>query len=109
VDATIYVGEEGRAALNIEAEYELLLTQKLILQPRIEADFYSKRDAERSLGAGLSNLAIGLRLRYEICREFAPYVGVEWVNQYGSTADYARDAGVDTKETLAVAGVRFWF
>lgn len=109
VDATFYVGEEGRTALNLEAEYELLLTQKLILQPRIEADFYGKRDAERSLGAGLSGLAAGLRLRYEIRREFAPYVGVEWVSHYGGTAGYARDMGADTKETLAMAGVRFWF
>lgn len=109
VDATLYVGEEGRTAFNIEAEYELLLTQKLVLQPRIEADFHGKRDAERSLGAGLSGLAVGLRLRYEICREFAPYVGVERVSQYGGTADYIRESGADTHETQAVAGVRFWF
>lgn len=109
VDATFYIGEEGRTAINLEVEYDLLFTQKLILQPRIEADFYGKRDAERSLGAGLSDLAIGLRMRYEIRREFAPYMGVEWVNQYGDTANFARDAGADTKETLVVAGVRFWF
>jgi copper resistance protein B len=109
VDATAYVGEDGRTALNLEAEYELLFTQKWILQPRLEADFYGKNDAELGKGSGLSEMAAGLRLRYEIRRELAPYVGVEWAGKFGDTADYARDAGLDTKETRAVAGVRFWF
>jgi len=109
VDATAYVGEEGRTAVNVEAEYELLLTQKMILQPRVEADFYGKDDSERGIGSGLSEIKVGLRLRYEIRREFAPYVGVEWAGMFGNTADYARTAGVDTKETQAVAGIRFWF
>jgi copper resistance protein B len=109
VDATGYLGEEGRGALNLEAEYELLFTQKLILQPRIEADIYSKDDAERGIGSGLSEVRAGLRLRYEIRREFAPYVGIEWAGKFGNTADFARDAGLDSNETRAVAGVRFWF
>ncbi|MDT8384147.1 MAG: copper resistance protein B [Gammaproteobacteria bacterium] len=109
VDATAYVGEEGRTALSVEAEYELLLTQKIILQPRIEAAFYGKDDDELGIGSGLSEAKAGLRLRYEIRREFAPYVGVEWVGMFGGTSDYARAAGLDTKETQAVAGIRFWF
>jgi copper resistance protein B len=109
VDASGYIGAEGRTALNLEAEYELLLTQKLILQPRIEADFYGKKDSERGIGSGLSEVTAGLRLRYEFLREFAPYVGVEWAGTFGGTADYARDEGVDTKETRAVAGMRIWF
>lgn len=109
VDAAAYVGEAGRTALSLEAEYEVLLTQRLILQPRFEAEIYGKDDAERGIGSGLSELNIGLRLRYELRREFAPYVGVEWAGKFGSTADYARDAGLDTKETRAVAGIRFWF
>jgi len=109
IDATAYVGDEGRTALRLEADYELLLTQKLILQPRIEANFYGKRDAERALGSGLSDLAAGIRLRYEIRREFAPYVGIERAGKFGATADYARAAGEETKETRLVAGVRFWF
>jgi len=109
VDATAYVGAEGRTALRVDAEYELLLTQKLILQPRIAADLYGSSDAGRGIGSGLSDLATGLRLRYAICRELAPYVGVEWAGKFGATADYARAAGADTKETRAVAGVRFWF
>ena len=109
VDATAYVGANGRTAINLEAEYELLLTQKLILQPRIEADFYGKDDSALGVGSGLSELAAGIRLRYEIRREFAPYVGVEWAGKFGGTADYARNVGLDTNETRFVAGVRFWF
>lgn len=109
VDATAYIGEEGRTALSVEAEYELLLTQKLILQPRIEVAFYGKDDDELGIGSGLSEAKAGLRLRYEIRREFAPYVGVEWAGLFGDTADNARAAGLDTKETQAVAGIRFWF
>jgi copper resistance protein B len=109
VDAAAYVGDDSRSALRLSAEYELLLTQKLILQPRLEANFYGKQDAERELGTGLSNVTAGIRLRYEIRREFAPYVGVEWAGKYGGTADYARAAGTDTRETRAVAGLRFWY
>lgn len=109
VDATAYIGEQGRTALNLEAEYELLLTQKLILQPRIEADFYGEDDTERGIGSGLSEVKTGLRLRYELRREFAPYVGVEWAGTFGGSADYARAAGLDTRDIRAIAGVRFWF
>ncbi len=109
LDATAYVGESGRTAFNLEAEYELLLTQKLILQPRFEADLYGKRDSARGLGSGLSELSTGLRLRYEIRREIAPYVGVEWARKFGDTSDFARAAGQDTSETRFVAGLRFWF
>lgn len=109
VTATAYLGNESRSALRLDAEYELLLSQRLILQPRFEADFYGKDDTKRSLGSGLSALTFGLRLRYELRRELAPYVGVEWAGMYGGTADYARAAGDDSKETRWVAGLRFWF
>ncbi len=109
LEATAYIGEQGRTALRFAAEYELLLTQRLILQPRVEANAYGKRDAERALGSGLSNLVAGVRLRYEIRRELAPYVGIERTGKFGVTADYARDAGEDTHDTRLVAGLRFWF
>jgi copper resistance protein B len=108
-DITGYVGEHGRTALNVEAEYELLLTQRLILQPRIEANAYGKRDAERELGSGLSDLTAGVRLRYEIRREFAPYIGVERSGKFGGAADFVRAEGKPAKETRIVAGLRFWF
>jgi len=108
LDVTGYVRESGRTALTLEAEYELLLTQKLILQPRLETDWYGKRDANRGLGSGVSDLSVGLRLRYEVRREFAPYVGVEWARKFGDTEDFARAAGQDPDETRFVAGLRFW-
>jgi copper resistance protein B len=109
LDTTAYFGDAGRSALRLKAEYELLFTQKLILQPRLEANFYGQSDPARGLGAGLSDLEVGLRLRYEIRREFAPYLGIVWTGKYGGTADDAQAAGENTKETQLVAGLRLWF
>ncbi|MHB1075298.1 copper resistance protein B [Thiobacillus sp.] len=109
VDATAYVGDSGRTALRLGAEYELLLTQKLILQPRVEMNLYGKRDVARELGSGLSDATAGLRLRYEFTRQLAPYIGVEWARKFGGTADFVRAAGEDTRNTQFVAGLRFWF
>ena len=109
VDATAYVGEGGRTAANLETTYDLLLTQKLILQPRIEADWYGKRDSRLGLGSGLSEVKAGLRLRYEVRRELAPYLGVEWARKYGDTRDFVQAAGQEASEARVVAGLRFWF
>lgn len=109
IDAAAYIGDNGRTALRLSAEYELLITQRLIVQPRIEANFYGKSDPERDIGSGLSNITSGVRVRYEFSRQFAPYVGVEWVNRFGATADMARAAGERKSNTRYVAGVRFWF
>ena len=109
VDATAYAGSRGRTALRLGAEYEMLLTQKLILQPRIEMNLYGKRDEAREIGRGLSDASAGLRLRYEFTRQIAPYVGVEWARKFGGTADFARVAGEATQNTRLVAGLRFWF
>jgi len=109
VDAAGYLSDAGHSALRLDVSYDLLFTQRLILQPRMEMDFYGKSDAARALGSGLADLAAGVRLRYEIRREFAPYIGVEWAGKYGGTADFARAAGNAAEETRWVAGVRFWF
>ena len=109
VDATAYLGENGRTALRLDASYELLLTQKLVIQPRVEADIYGKNDPARGLGSGLSEVTAGLRLRYEVRREFAPYVGVEWTNKFGRTKDLARASGEDSSDVSVVAGLRYWF
>jgi len=109
VDATAYVGEEGRTALGLEAEYEIMLTQKWIIQLSAEADLYGKDDPARGIGSGLSEMSVGARLAYEVKREFAPYVGVEWAGKFGGTADYAVLAGDPTSEKKLVAGLRFWF
>ncbi len=109
VDITGYIGDEGRTALSAEAEYELLLIQRLILQPRAELNLFGMDDPENRVGSGVSNLGLGLRLRYEFSRQFAPYVGVEWTNTYGDTADYRRADGESTSDTKFVMGLRFWF
>ena len=109
VDATAYVGNRGRTALRLGAEYELLVTQRLIVQPRVEANLYGKSDTARDIGKGLSDLTAGIRVRYEFSRQFAPYVGVEWAHRFGETADLARSAGEPTRSTRYVAGVRLWF
>jgi len=109
VSATAYLGERGRTALNLEAEYELLLTNRLILQPLVEVEFHGKDDPRRETGAGLSTAEAGLRLRYEFSRKFAPYIGVSWERAFGDTADYRRAHGERIEDTRLVAGVRLWF
>ncbi len=107
VEASAFFGNglSGR----LEAEYDQLITQRLILQPRIETNFSASADAARGVGSGVNDLELGLRLRYEIRREFAPYIGVNWMRQFGGTADLARAAGRDTRETALVLGVRIWY
>jgi copper resistance protein B len=109
IEGTLYVGDGGRTAARFQAEYTLLFTQRLILQPELELNLYGKSDPERGLGSGLSDLEIGLRLRYEFRREFAPYVGLTWARAFGETADFKRANGLDDSETRLVAGVRVWF
>ncbi len=108
-EATFYVGEQGRTAVRLKSEYELLFTQRLILQPEAETNLYGKPDPARQLGSGLSDLEIGLRLRYEVRREFAPYIGVVWSRQFGGTADRVRESGGNPSDVQFVAGVRAWF
>jgi copper resistance protein B len=109
VEATGYVGESGRTQARFEIEYELLFTNRLALQPLIEADLFGKSDPERAIGAGLSSTQAGLRLRYEFAREFAPYVGVVWNRKWGKTADIAEAAGKSIANTRIVTGLRLWF
>ena len=108
-EATFYVGQVGRTAARVQAECEVLLTQRLILQPRAEVNFYGKDDPARGIGSGLSDAEVGLRLRYEIRREFAPYVGVVWNQRFGKTADFARAQGEHADDLEFVAGLRVWF
>lgn len=102
--AALLVGGEGTVGFRFDAEYEALLTQKWILTPSLEADFYTENDPEMRLGSGLSDIEAGLRLRYEIQREFAPYIGVTWEKTFGNTRDYN-----PTEESSVMVGVRFWF
>ncbi|HCY62211.1 MAG TPA: copper resistance protein B [Oxalobacteraceae bacterium] len=108
VEASVFVGS-GRASGRFEAEYDQLLTQRLILQPRIETNFSGSADARRGIGSGLNDVELGLRLRYEFRREFAPYIGVAWTRKLGDTADLARQAGRDVSSSALVAGLRIWY
>jgi copper resistance protein B len=109
MEATAYVGEQGRTAFRLESEYDVLISQKLIIQPRIEINLYSQGDPSRLVSSGLSNIEAGLRLRYEIYRELAPYIGIEWAGTFGPSADTIRAGGGKAEETRFVAGVHFWF
>lgn len=109
VDATAYVGEDWRTHARFEVEYEMLLTNRLVLQPLVEAELYGKSDPDRGLGAGLSTLEGGLRLRYEFKREFAPYIGITWGRKMFGTADAARAEGQDVSATRFAVGLRTWF
>lgn len=109
VEATAYVGQSGQTAARLEAEYETLFTNRLILQWLAEAEFHGKDDPRRGIGSGLGTVELGARLRYEIRREFAPYVGVVWERAYGNTADFRRAEFEDVEDTRVVAGVRIWF
>ena len=109
LEATGYVGSGGRTAARLKAEYELLFTQRLILQPEFEANLYGRSDPARRLGSGLSDASLGLRLRYEIRREFAPYIGVVWQRVFGGTADFRRAENKSVFDRQIVAGVRVWF
>lgn len=108
-ESTFYVGDTGRTAVRMEASYDLRLTQRLILQPQMEMNLYGKDDPERGLGSGLSDLQAALRLRYEIRREFAPFIGVHWSGLFGATGDIAAADGRDDEELQFVAGLRVWF
>jgi len=109
VDAAAFVSHTGDVTARLEAEYELLFTQRLILQPRIELDAAFQDVEALGLGRGLSSAEGGLRLRYEIRREVAPYVGVSWRQVFGGTADFARAAGGRPASASVVAGLRLWY
>jgi len=109
VEATAYIGASGRMHARLEVEYELLLTNRLILQPLIEAEVFGTSDPERGIGAGLSTTDAGFRLRYEVRREFAPYVGVTWNRKWGETGDLAEAAGEEAGGAWFVTGLRLWF
>ena len=109
VSAMAYIGGPRKAELAFEVEYDVLLTNRLILQPVVEASIVADDDPRRGVGKGLSSVEAGLRLRYEFTRKFAPYVGFVHERAFGNTADMHRDAGEGVSESRWVAGVRFWF
>lgn len=109
IDSAAFLSTKGEVTARIEAEYDQRLTQRLILQPRLEMGLSAQKIPELGLGSGFTSLEAGARLRYEIIREFAPYIGVEWQRDLGTTADFTRANGEDPDRVAFLAGVKFWF
>jgi len=109
VDAAVFLSTKGELTARAEAEYDQRITQKWILQPRAEVTLSAEDIPELSIGSGLSSLQVGARLRYEIRKEFAPYVGVEWTKSFGNTADFLEAEGRSSEDTRLVVGIRAWF
>lgn len=106
---TLYIRDGGNVAARVTGSYDLLLTQRLIVQPEAELNFYNKDDPARLTGSGLSDLDTGVRLRYEVSRKFAPYVGFAYNGKYGKSASYSRRAGDSTSEPRFIFGLRLWY
>lgn len=108
-EAMAYLSDRGHAAARLEVSYDILLTQRLILQPEVELNVYSKADKGRGVGSGLADIDAGVRLRYEISRKFAPYVGVVYASKFGQTARMTSNANGTTTALQFVFGIRSWF
>lgn len=109
VEGAVFLSDKGDVLARAEAYYDQRITQDFVLQPRLEANFAARDVPENGIGSGLTDLEIGLRLRYERSREFAPYIGVSWERQFGGTARFSRARADDTGGFSLVAGVRTWF
>ena len=109
VDAAAFLSDRGDLTARIEAEHDMRLTQRLVLQPRVELELAAQDIPEREIGAGLYEYSVGARLRYEFVPEFAPYLGLEYGGATGRTADRLRAAGEDADAVKLLAGLRFWF
>jgi copper resistance protein B len=109
VEAAAFLSDKGDLLARLGASYDQLITQRLVIQPRAELNFAAQDMAAQGLGSGLSGFELGLRLRYEIRREFAPYVGVSYERKTGRTADFARASGEAAGEKRFVIGIRAWF
>ncbi len=109
MEPILFISEGGDVSARVEASYDLLLTQRLILQPQFEVNLAASTVEEWGVGSGLGDVSVDLRLRYEIRRRFAPYLGVSWFQRFGATANLARSEGEDVAELAILGGVRIWF
>lgn len=109
VQAAAFLSERGKLSGRAEVEYELLLTQRWVLQPRLATNISLQEETKQGVGRGVNDIELGLRLRYEIKRELAPYIGVTWQKRYGLAAQFAQRRGEDAARWGAVAGLRVWF
>lgn len=108
LDAEGYVSTQGRTSLRLEGSYDMYLTQRLVAQPRFEIYAYGKQE-DPYYGSGVNSSSLGLRFRYEITRQLAPYIGVQWLNTYGQTRSMASLDGASNQQTAFIAGIRVWY
>ncbi len=109
IDTNLRITTKGEVYGDFEAEYDMLFTQRLILQPRIDTTFSFSKIEELGIGTGINNIKIGFRLRYEFKREFAPYVGINWLKLFGQTKEFAKTEGKSTDSLDVFFGLRMWF
>lgn len=109
IDSSLFISHKGDISARFQAEYELLLSQRVVLQPSIETNLAIQEVEEFGIGSGFNDLELGLRLRYEISREFAPYIGISWTKLFGKTAEFAEEQGESTDDIRFVTGVRLLF
>ena len=109
LETSLFVGESGRTALRLEVDHEITLSQQWTLRPEIEVYLAGQNDESMGVGAGVSEIEASLLLSYQVHQQFSPYVGINWTKSYGKTADYAREEGEETSDTVFVVGVSTWF
>lgn len=109
IDGGMFVSDDGDLSASLEAEYDLLFTQRLIGQPVFETSIALQDVPEWGVGSGVNDIGLGFRLRYEFVREFAPYIGINWERKLGETADIARAEGGDASNFSMLGGIRMWF
>lgn len=109
LEPTLFVSQDGEVSGRFTGTYDVFLTQRLILQPRLEGLAAVQDQEAFGMGSGVNGVEAGLRLRYEIRREFGPYVGVNFGKRFAGTADLARRDGERTQEWSVVTGVRLWY
>jgi copper resistance protein B len=109
IEPAIFVSHKGDVSARLTATYDMFITQRAIVQPRVEVNGAVQEVPEFGLGTGFNDLSLGLRFRYEFRREYAPYVGIDWTQRFAGTADFARQAGESVSEFALVGGLRVWF
>ncbi len=109
IDGSLFISHKGDVSARFKAEYELFLSQRVVLQPRVETNLAIQEVEEFGVGSGFNDLELGLRLRYEISREFAPYIGISWEKLFGKTAEFAEEEGESSDEVKFVTGLRLLF